>query len=93
MISARFGPMPVTLRRWATFIPLRRVYSCRTCAAGTRSRSMSSRLDRATRATAAVTAEAVAEVAITRSHREFPSRSTAGPIFSSMNSRNRSSST
>lgn len=53
-----------------------------------RSRSISSRLERGTRATALATAEAVAEVAITRSQFQCPSRDTAAANFSRMYSCN-----
>ena len=78
MISARRGPMPVTLRRRRQAQlrnPARRVSA--PAAVETRSRSISSRLERGTRATALATADAVAEVAITRSHPVWPSRRTA----------------
>ena len=50
----------------------------RTCAVGMRRRSISSRLERGTRATALATAEAVAEVAMARSQLESARRRTGG---------------
>ncbi len=86
MISARRGPMPVTLRRPARLNPASFQKSLRTCAVEMRKRSISSRRDRGSRATAAATADAVADVPIARSHLAGPSRRTTLDSLSSMNS-------
>ena len=84
MISARRGPMPVTLRRPAGSTPRASRRACAParwrCAGGRFRRAWSA----ATRATALATAEAVAEVAIARSQPVCPSRATGLASFSRM---------